>query len=31
VAKTGDFEKSKAAFLQTAQTCKACHDKYKND
>jgi cytochrome c556 len=31
VAKTGDFEQSKAAFLQTAQTCKACHDKYKND
>jgi cytochrome c556 len=30
-AKTGDFEKSKAAFMQTAQTCKACHDKYKND
>ena len=31
VAKAGDFEKSKAAFLQTAQTCKACHNKYKND
>jgi cytochrome c556 len=31
VAKAGDFEQSKAAFLQTAQTCKACHDKYKND
>ena len=31
VAKSGDFEKSKAAFMQTAQTCKACHDKYKND
>jgi cytochrome c556 len=31
VAKSGDFEQSKAAFLQTAQTCKACHDKYKND
>jgi cytochrome c556 len=30
-AKTGDFEKSKAAFMQTAQTCKACHDKYKNE
>jgi cytochrome c556 len=31
VAKAGDFEQSKAAFLQTAQTCKACHDKYKNE
>jgi cytochrome c556 len=30
-AKTGDFEKSKAAFMQTAQTCKACHDKYKTE
>jgi cytochrome c556 len=30
-AKTGDFEQSKAAFMQAAQTCKACHDKYKND
>jgi cytochrome c556 len=31
VAKAGDLEQSKAAFLQTAQTCKACHDKYKID
>jgi cytochrome c556 len=31
VAKTGDFEKSKAAFMDTAGTCKACHDKYKAD
>jgi cytochrome c556 len=31
VAKSGDFEKSKAAFMQTAETCKACHDKYKTD
>jgi len=31
VAKTGDFARSKAAFLDTANTCKACHDKYKND
>jgi cytochrome c556 len=30
-ARTGDFEKSKAAFMQAAQTCKACHDKYKNE
>jgi cytochrome c556 len=30
-ARTGDFEKSKAAFMQAAETCKACHDKYKND
>jgi len=31
VAKTRDFEKSKAAFMETAGTCKACHDKYKAD
>jgi cytochrome c556 len=31
VAKSGDFAKSKAAFFDTANTCKACHDKYKND
>ena len=29
VAKAGDAEKSKAAFLDTAQACKACHDKYR--
>ena len=31
VAKSGDFAQSKAAFFDTANTCKACHDKYKND
>jgi cytochrome c556 len=31
VSKGGDFEKSKAAFLDTANSCKACHDKYKAD
>jgi cytochrome c556 len=31
VAKTGDAEKSKAAFMDTAQACKACHDKYRAD
>ncbi len=31
VAKAGDPAKSKAAFLDTANTCKACHDKYKAD
>jgi len=31
VAKAGDAEKSKAAFLDTAQACKACHDKYRAD
>lgn len=30
-AKTGDFAKSKAAFLETGNACKSCHDKYKND
>jgi cytochrome c556 len=30
-AKSGDFEKSKAAFFETANTCKSCHDKYKAD
>ncbi len=30
-AKTGDFARSKAAFFDTANTCKACHDKYKAD
>jgi cytochrome c556 len=29
VAKGGDFEKSKAAFFDTANACKACHEKYK--
>jgi cytochrome c556 len=31
VAKGGDEAKSKAAFFDTANTCKACHDKYKAD
>ena len=31
VAKSGDFAQSKAAFFDTANTCKACHDKYKAD
>jgi cytochrome c556 len=31
VAKSGDFATSKAAFFDTANACKACHDKYKND
>jgi len=30
-AKTGDEARSKAAFVDTANTCKACHDKYKAD
>lgn len=31
VAKAGDFEKSKAAFFDTANSCKSCHDKYRAD
>ena len=31
VAQGGDESKSKAAFLDTAGACKACHDKYKAD
>jgi cytochrome c556 len=31
VAKAGDAAKTKAAFLEAAKTCGACHDKYKND
>jgi cytochrome c556 len=31
VARGGDFEKSKAAFFDTANACKACHEKYKAD
>jgi cytochrome c556 len=31
VAKGGDPAKSKAAFFDMANTCKACHDKYKAD
>jgi cytochrome c556 len=31
VAKGGDAAKSRQAFLDTAATCKACHDKYKAD
>ena len=29
VSKGGDFAKSKAAFLDTANACKSCHDKYR--
>jgi cytochrome c556 len=31
VAQGGDAAKSKAAFFDMANTCKACHDKYKED
>lgn len=31
VAQGGDEARSKAAFLDTAGACKACHDKYKAD
>ena len=31
VAKGGDPAKSKAAFFDMANSCKACHDKYKAD
>jgi cytochrome c556 len=31
VAQSGDFNKSKAAFFETGNACKNCHDKYKND
>jgi cytochrome c556 len=31
VAKIGDPAKSKAAFFDMANSCKACHDKYKAD
>jgi cytochrome c556 len=30
-SKSGDFDRSKAAFFDAANSCKACHDKYKND
>jgi cytochrome c556 len=30
-AKSRDFEKSKAAFFDTANACKACHDKYREE
>ena len=30
-AQTGDVAQSKSAFLETANACKACHDKYRND
>jgi cytochrome c556 len=29
VAKAGDAAQSKAAFIDTANACKACHDKYR--
>jgi cytochrome c556 len=31
VSKGGDAATSKAAFIETAQACKACHDKYRAD
>jgi cytochrome c556 len=31
VARGGDLAKTKAAFFDTANACKACHDKYKAD
>ena len=31
VGKAGDFERSKAAFFETANACKSCHDKYRKD
>jgi cytochrome c556 len=31
VAKSGDFARSKAAFFETGNTCKGCHDKYRAD
>ncbi len=31
IAQAGDAAKSKAAFLDAAGACKACHDKYKAD
>jgi cytochrome c556 len=31
VAKGGDQAQTKAAFFDTANTCKACHDKFKAD
>ena len=31
VARGGDFEKTKAAFFEVANACKACHEKYKAD
>jgi cytochrome c556 len=30
-ARSGDFAKSKAAFFEVGNACKACHDKYKAD
>jgi len=31
VSRGGDLAKSKAAFLDTANACKSCHDKYRAD
>jgi cytochrome c556 len=31
VAKAGDFDQSKAAFVELADACKACHEKYRSD
>jgi cytochrome c556 len=31
VAQDGDFERSKGAFLELADACKACHEKFRTD
>jgi len=31
ISRDGDFEKAKAAFLELANACKACHEKYRTD
>jgi cytochrome c556 len=31
VAKRGDFDASKAAFIELGQACKNCHDKFRED
>ena len=31
VGRAGDFEQSKAAFFETGNACKSCHDKYRKD
>jgi cytochrome c556 len=31
VARSGDLAQSKAAFFDTANACKACHEKFRND
>ena len=31
VAKTGDFDAVKGAFVELGQSCKDCHDKFRVD